>query len=57
MRLTWKKGGLRVTCEGVRNTRTGELRPLTQADVDQIRKDFEGKDQLEEPITILPFNS
>lgn len=54
MRLTWqKKGCPRVICEGMRNTKTGVLRPLTEAEVAEFRRKFEGSEFLVEPITIL----
>jgi len=56
-RLTWKKGGIRVTCTGMVHTRTGVLRGLTDAEVEQFKRDFKGADALEEPITVLPWEA
>lgn len=55
MRLVWKKSGLRVTCIGMRHTRTNALRGLTDTEVAQFKHDFKGSEFLEEPITALPF--
>jgi hypothetical protein len=54
-RVSWKKGGLNATCVGIRNTRTGALRGLTQREVDDLISKFEGKDKLEEPFSLGPF--
>lgn len=56
-RLTWRHKGSKhgATCIGMRNTRTGTLRGLTQDEVDKFIANFEGKDKLELPITAEPF--
>lgn len=52
MILTWKKNGVKAALVGIRNTRTDELRPLTQADIDDFIKNFKGADTLEEPFVV-----
>lgn len=56
-RLTWRHKGSSspTTCVGMRSTKTGQLRGLTQQEVDDFTKKFEGKDKLEEPIITHPF--
>lgn len=56
-KLIWKKGGILVTCTGMWNTKTGALRGLTDAEVEQFKKDFKGIEFLEEPITALPWGT
>lgn len=52
MKLTWKKNGLRGELVGIRSTKTGELRPLTQSDIDAFIASFQGKEFLEEPFKV-----
>lgn len=54
-RLTWKKRGTVAVCVGMRSMTTGKLRGLSQNEVDEFTQEFEGKNQLEEPITASPF--
>jgi hypothetical protein len=47
--LTWKKNGVSARFDGIRNTRTGELRPATEAEKEKLKKEFMGKEFLDLP--------
>lgn len=49
--LRWKKNGCVAHHNGMRNVKTGELRPLTLEEEEKFIQEFKGKEFLEEPIT------
>lgn len=44
MKLTWVKNGCACRLEGMRNTKTGALRPLTSEELARFKREFKGPD-------------